>query len=660
MNLTQIAREYRDKYGFSVFPVVLSYKVDKEGKIDKEKFNKKPAVASWMPFAERLPTDGEIESGFGKPGINAIGLVTGKISGVTVLDWDGKEECPHKSSVMVKTVSGGRHAYFKYKEGVKNTVRVGGKELDVRGEHGFVVIPPSWFDGHAYTWEVEGNLGDRLKELLEFPQLEEKVEISTNDFPPPLDVRSSLNVPAGARDDKLYRLSCSLLQKHPAEDAWELIRAVAHTYEGFGQSFTETDVKAKYQNAYDFLRGRGNLYKYRGRSSVDTEAMTGSKEKTNFTLDFEPKLLSELEKDNYKVEWLWDGFLAKGHITLLSALWKVGKTTLLAELFRCMQGEGTLAGQKTHQSKILYLSEERESQWVLRREEKRLSLPIYILCNPLKRKLKYDEWVAWIETAANFCTDNDLSLAVIDTMTTFSSVTDENDSSQVNAALLPLNYFREKNIAVLLVHHFRKSGGNEGTASRGSGALMSYADIIMEFSRLEPDDSNSSQRKIICLSRFDETPGEVILDYIDNEYSSQIITSSREAKKQNKAKKVLELMKKLVANGSIEGLFTSADIYEHWDDSVFKRPTERTIRNYLEDLISMEKISFSGEKRKIGKTEAKLYKIDDGRNTSNPLEISVDSRAMEATFPTSANATDENLFDKAKETFGITEPTKIT
>jgi len=649
MNLTQTAKEYRDKFDFSVFPVILSHKVDKDGKIDPEKFDKKPAVPSWMPFIERLPTNEEIESSFGKPGINAIGLVTGKISGVTVLDWDGKEACPYKSPVMVNTVSGGKHIYFKYKEGVKNTVRVGGKELDVRGEHGFVVIPPSEFDGHIYTWEIEGDLGERLKELPEFPELEGKNEtpLAIDSYSPPLDVRGSLNVPIGARDDRLYRLACSVLQKHPEDIAWELILTAAHTYEDFGRSFTKTDAKAKFQNAYNFLKSRGNLYIQRGHSSVDFEARTGTKEKTNPTLDFEPKLLSELEKDNYQIEWLWDGYLAKGHITLLSALWKAGKTTLLAELFRCMQEEVALAGQKTHKCNVLFLSEERESQWVLRREEKNLTLPIHILCNPLKRKLKYEEWVAWIEKAANYSIKFDISLAVIDTMTTFSSVTDENDSSQVNAALLPLNYFREKNIAVLLVHHFRKSGGNEGTASRGSGALMSYADIIMEFSRLEPDDPNSNQRKLVSLSRFDETPGEVILDYIDGEYSSRVITSSREAKRQNKAKKVLELMKKLVTNGSIESLFTSVDIYDHWDDSFFKRPTERTIRNYLEDLISMEKISFSGEKRKVGKTEAKLYRFNDGGNTPNPLETSVDN-----------TKNNDDLFEKAKEIFGVTETPK--
>jgi len=617
MSLAQIAISYRDKYKFSVFPVIISYKSD------GIKFDKKPVV-TWASFITRLPTDDEINSGFNRSGVNAIGLATGKVSGVTVLDWDSKEECPYKSPVMVETISGGRHIYFKYKAGVKNTVRVGGKSLDVRGEGGFVVIPPSEFDDQSYKWLIEGNLSELIKTLPKFPDLgdqKEKLEL----FNPPLDIHDHLNVPIGERDDKLYRLACSLLQKHSPDDSWSLLLGVAKDYEGCGQSMVEADVRSKYDNAYKFLEQQGKLYKGSGISSVDNKIRTATTAKTDITIDFAPKLLSDLVTEDYQIDWLWEGFIAKGHITLLSALWKAGKTTLVAELFRNMQDEGSLAGQKTNKCRVLYLSEEREAQWVERREEKKITLPIYVLCNPLKRKLKPEEWVQWIEKAADYCVANDLSLAVIDTVTTFSSVTDENDSSQVNASLLPLNYFREKNIAVLLVHHFRKSGGNEGTASRGSGALMSYVDVIMEFSRLEGDDPNNNQRKLISLSRFDKTPNEVILDYDGNEYSSQIATSSREAKKHNKSKKTLSLIEKLIANKIIESKFTPTDIHEHWDDSLGQCPSEKTVRNYFEDLISMEKIEYSLENRNVGKTKARLYKIIDGRNISNPKEISVDT-----------------------------------
>lgn len=376
------------------------------------------------------------------------------------------------------------------------------------------------------------------------------------------------------------------------------------------------------------------------KTSMVNEAKTATTEKTLFSKvpDFNPVLLSDLKKEDCPVEWLWEGYIARGHITLLAALWKAGKTTFLAELFRCMSEGTRLAGQQVHPCPILYLSEERTTQWITRRDEKNIIIPVHLLCNPLKRKLDYGSWVAWIERAANYSEEKGIQMVIIDTLTTFSSVIDENDSMQVNAALLPLNYFREKNIAVLLVHHFRKSGGNEGTASRGSGALMGYVDIIMEFSRLEPDDPQGTQRKLVGLSRFDETPAEIILDYIDGEYSSQVVTSSREARKQNKAKKVLELIRKMRSGEEIEETFTSTDLYDHWDDNVFKRPTERTIRNYLNELITMEKLIFSTGIRNNGKYEAKKYTLNHGNNNRTPYDFSaVKDNGNDEPPPTSTN-----------------------
>lgn len=252
-NLIKIAKEYRDKYNFSVIPVILRYRDESNEKIDK-----KPAIP-WSVFIERFPTDEEIQSGFNKPGVNAIGLITGKISGITVLDWDGKyDECPYESPVMVRTISGGKHIYFKYKEGIRNTVRVGGRELDVRGEGGFVVIPPSLFDEHTYSWKIEGDLKNLLKKLPEFPSLNKETPLEN--FVKPLNISECINVKKGSRDDKLYKLACSLLQRLPIDQCLELLLATAKTYEGYGDTFTEKDVREKCKSAYDFLNKKGKTF----------------------------------------------------------------------------------------------------------------------------------------------------------------------------------------------------------------------------------------------------------------------------------------------------------------------------------------------------------------------------------------------------------------
>jgi hypothetical protein len=47
--------------------------------------------------------------------------------------------------------------------------------------------------------------------------------------------------------------------------------------------------------------------------------------KTPFRVQF----LGTSEPSAAKIDWLWRGYLAPGQITLLTSLWKSGKTTLL-------------------------------------------------------------------------------------------------------------------------------------------------------------------------------------------------------------------------------------------------------------------------------------------------------------------------------------------
>lgn len=97
-----------------------------------------------------------------------VAIATGKVSGIFVVDIDVKNdaggddslreleqdhgELPH--TVEAITWSGGRHIFFKYPErgiGCKTGVRPG---IDIRGDGGYVIAPPSVIDGKSYAWEV--------------------------------------------------------------------------------------------------------------------------------------------------------------------------------------------------------------------------------------------------------------------------------------------------------------------------------------------------------------------------------------------------------------------------------------------------------------------------------------------------------------------------
>jgi hypothetical protein len=71
-----------------------------------------------------------------------------------------------------------------------------------------------------------------------------------------------------------------------------------------------------------------------------------------------------------KVEWIWEGYIAERGITLFTALWKSGKTTLLAWMLRAMgEGKAMFCGQPLRACKVLIVTQEHPTLWNRRREE---------------------------------------------------------------------------------------------------------------------------------------------------------------------------------------------------------------------------------------------------------------------------------------------------
>lgn len=142
MNTTyQKAVEY-NAHGYSVIPVSLD--------------SKKPTLRSWKEYQERSANDDEIGLWFSKK-IN-IGIITGKISGITVVDIDTKEEgniTPLEAfpeTYTVRTPSGGYHLYYQYNSEIKQTANTFPQfpHVDIRNDGGYVVAPPSEFPNGKY------------------------------------------------------------------------------------------------------------------------------------------------------------------------------------------------------------------------------------------------------------------------------------------------------------------------------------------------------------------------------------------------------------------------------------------------------------------------------------------------------------------------------
>ena len=123
--------------------------------------DKKPLVPSWKEYqTKRLTTEefGELVRKYKRPGneFKGIGLVTGEISGITVVDFDNGSEDIFKDieTPTVKTGSGGKHYYFKYtkelQQGANPTLKI-----DIRNDGGYAIMPPSVSDKGKYEWVKE-------------------------------------------------------------------------------------------------------------------------------------------------------------------------------------------------------------------------------------------------------------------------------------------------------------------------------------------------------------------------------------------------------------------------------------------------------------------------------------------------------------------------
>jgi hypothetical protein len=140
--------------------------------------SKRPLIA-WTALQTRAADESEIHDWFRRwPGAN-IAVVTGALSGLVVLDIDpghgGADSLaelegrhgPLPDSVEAITGGGGRHLYFRHPGAVVHNRAGLAPGIDVRGDGGMVVAPPSVHpSGRTYEWKASHLPGTRPPAVL--------------------------------------------------------------------------------------------------------------------------------------------------------------------------------------------------------------------------------------------------------------------------------------------------------------------------------------------------------------------------------------------------------------------------------------------------------------------------------------------------------------
>lgn len=216
-------------------------------------------------------------------------------------------------------------------------------------------------------------------------------------------------------------------------------------------------------------------------------------------------------------DWIWPGYIARGSVTLLTGLWKAGKTTLLGHLLRDLPlGTGLVDAPVSEP--VAILSEETPGAWARRRDMLALAPTNLIVRRDSFTRPTHQTWAIMIAQLADVVRERSLSMVVFDTLPSLWPVQNENDASEVVETLAPLRDINEAGAAVLLVHHPRKGEGDQAQASRGSGALPGFVDVIVELRRFNPQDPNDTRRKLTAYGRFAEVPPETIVDLTEDGY----------------------------------------------------------------------------------------------------------------------------------------------
>ncbi len=231
---------------------------------------------------------------------------------------------------------------------------------------------------------------------------------------------------------------------------------------------------------------------------------------------FAPVSLAQLldEQEPLEPEWTLEDILAAGILAAIVSKPKVGKTTLVYELAVAVAHGRVFLGRATKRGNVLILAVEEHRRDVKRRLRNlgadQLDA-IHVHAGPL------DDSPDTFHALASFIKQYNITLVIFDTLNAFWSVSDENNAGEVTRAIKPLlQLARNTGATIFLIHHSRKAEGDYGDEIRGSGALFSLLDTALILKRHSVD----IQRRLTIISRYPESPPELLLELREHGYVS--------------------------------------------------------------------------------------------------------------------------------------------
>lgn len=327
----------------------------------------------------------------------------------------------------------------------------------------------------------------------------------------------------GRRNDTLFRRACSMRNKGFEEDAILAAMSVVNQTK-CDPPLSNDEVMRLVRSACRYEPGTPvDLGARPGETIPETlSAATPSLSAAQTDLPFRTaREISEMSAE--RVPWVVEGYVAEAAITLIDGKPKAsGKTTLVTHLCRKVLDGEPFMGLRTSATSVVYLSE--QSTATFRESLARAGLQdrddFAVL---LWSDTVGANWNRVVREATEEAVRRGAKLLVVDTLPQFAGLQGdaENSAGAALAAIKPLQEAAAVHgLAIIVVRHERKSGGQVGDSGRGSSAFAGAVDVVVSLRRVEGN-SRPTLREIHALSRFDATPDVLVVELTERGYVSR-------------------------------------------------------------------------------------------------------------------------------------------
>jgi hypothetical protein len=528
----------------------------------------------WAEYQQRRMSSEEIEA---RPW-PGVGIVTGAISGIVVLDADSPEAVEelkrrgHPATPMVKTARG-VHAYFQHPGGELPT-RIGlGSGLDLKGDGGYVGAPPSKHpSGRAYEWIIHP--ADEKPAPLPAWAIEEiRVrgrKATAGDL--------GEEIPNGSRNKTITSFAGTLRRRGLGETAI-YAALLGINAEMCRPPLPEHEVQTIATSVARYAPDSEASETF--HSSVSRDGVADERK----TLLFKTAR-QVAEETPAEVDWIARPYLAKGAITEIDGKIKAaGKTTFVSHKVAAIVDGKPFMGEPTTRAKVVWLTEQSPSTFRKVLERANLTDRDDVVVLHWHDAMGI-EWADVARAATAKALDIGAGLLVVDTLGQFAGIRGdgENNAGAAQEAMQPLQEAAAKGLAVEFTRHERKGGGEVGESGRGSSAFGGAVDVIMTIRRGEGN-TRPSVRIVEALSRFDETPDKVVIELTDKGYRNLGNASAFAEKEAQDA--VVEILP-----AKAEHALATADVL----DQLSKQGVKRTV-----GTEALARLTESGTIERLGK-----------------------------------------------------------